>query len=146
MDNELLVQRQQNTQLSDGFSGFEVSLRDLGLPTEGIIAEADEHKRVGSNHSLTRQEMFHIPFELKGRAATQRYSIPGLPSLYLGSSCYICWEELHRPDLNTVNRVRVKRSGDDTYLDFGLTPGGFQKSLVKSWRQIKLILRCMNGS
>lgn len=63
--------------------------------------------------------MFHIPFELRGKAATQRYSIPGLPSLYLGSSCYICWEELHRPDLNTVNSTRLKKDNNVKYLDFG---------------------------
>lgn len=88
--------------------------------------------RVGNNHSLTRKEMFHIPFELRGKAATQRYSIPGLPSLYLGSSSYICWEELYRPDLNTVNTTRAKMNSDVRYLDFGLTPGVFSEILEET--------------
>jgi hypothetical protein len=32
---------------------------------------------------LTREELFHIPYESRHLVATQRYSIPGLPCLYL---------------------------------------------------------------
>lgn len=40
------------------------------------------------------EEMFHIPFEKRHKVGTQRYSFPGLPCLYLGSSVDICKEEL----------------------------------------------------
>lgn len=81
--------------------------------------------RVGNNHTYSRKEMFHIPFELRGLVGTQRYSIPGLPCLYLGSSAYICWEEMNRPDLNTVQTsLFLKRQGHELrYLDIGYTPG-----------------------
>jgi hypothetical protein len=46
---------------------------------------------------LTREEMFHVPFELRHKIAPQRYSIPGLPSLYLGGSLYTCWVEMRQP-------------------------------------------------
>ena len=46
--------------------------------------------------------MFHVPFELRHLVSTARYSIPGLPSLYLGDSAYVCWEELNRPDLKKL--------------------------------------------
>ncbi len=42
--------------------------------------------RVGTNHTYSKNEMFHIPFELRGLVKTNRYSIPGLPCVYLGSS------------------------------------------------------------
>ncbi len=48
------------------------------------------------NFALPRKEMFHIPFELRGMVAIQRYSIPGFPCLYLGSTLYGCWEELRK--------------------------------------------------
>lgn len=56
-----------------------------------------------SNTVLTeRKEIFHIPFELRHLVATQRYSIAGLPSLYLGTSVYVCWQEMGKPDLNSL--------------------------------------------
>jgi hypothetical protein len=36
-----------------------------------------------------RRELFHIPFQSRERVATQRYSIPGLPCLYLGGSVWV---------------------------------------------------------
>lgn len=40
------------------------------------------------------KDLFHIPFELRHLCKTQRYSIPGVPSIYLGSSTEICFREL----------------------------------------------------
>ena len=51
----------------------------------------------------TKDEMFHIPYELRYKITNQRYSISGLPCLYLGSSIYLCWEELERPDYQKCN-------------------------------------------
>ncbi len=34
--------------------------------------------------------------------ATQRYSMPGLPCLYLAGSLYTCWEEMGRPPLHEL--------------------------------------------
>lgn len=39
--------------------------------------------------------MFHIPLEKRYLVSTQRYSYPGLPCLYLGSSYEVCCEELN---------------------------------------------------
>lgn len=50
--------------------------------------------------NLSANDMFHIPLNKRGIVKTQRYSSTGYPCLYLGSSIYVCWEELHRPDLN----------------------------------------------
>lgn len=52
---------------------------------------------------LSKNEMFHIPFEKRDLVGNQRYSLSGLPCLYLGGSSYICWEELGRRDFNTSN-------------------------------------------
>lgn len=49
--------------------------------------------------SRDANELFHIPFDKLGKTTTQRYSTPGLPCLYLGTSLYGCWEELGRPPL-----------------------------------------------
>ncbi len=59
------------------------------------------------NYSLPSEKFFHIPFELRGKVKTQRFSIPGFPSLYLGTSVYVCWEELNRPNINNFQAVRL---------------------------------------
>jgi hypothetical protein len=41
--------------------------------------------RRDSSDSLTREDLFHIPFEERYKVTTQRYSIPGVPCLYLGN-------------------------------------------------------------
>ena len=43
------------------------------------------------------KDMLHLPYRLRGKTGNYRFSIPGLPSLYLGNSSYACWIELGRP-------------------------------------------------
>lgn len=61
-----------------------------------------------SNQVYSREQMFHIPFGDRGKVSTQRFSIPGFPSLYLGRSLYVCWEEMNRPDINNFQAVRLQ--------------------------------------
>lgn len=72
------------------------------------------------NFPLSASDLFHIPFELRGRVSTQRFSIPGFPSLYLGRTLYVCWEELKRPQINHFQAVRLKNVEPLKILD--LTP------------------------
>jgi len=64
--------------------------------------------RTGGNKLYSKREMFHIPFEKREFVKPQRYSIPGLPCLYLGNTIYICWEELRRPDINLMQVSRFE--------------------------------------
>ena len=57
---------------------------------------------------FSRDQFFHIPFELRHKVAAQRFSIPGLPCLYLGGSIYVCWEEMGRPDFTRVHMTRFR--------------------------------------
>ncbi len=59
--------------------------------------------RTDDSGSLTREELFHPPFEKRHLVASQRYSVPGLPCLYLGGSLYTCWEELDRPPFHQLH-------------------------------------------
>ncbi|HFK5506793.1 RES domain-containing protein [Elizabethkingia anophelis] len=73
-----------------------------------------------SNYPYKKEQMFHIPFELRNKVSTQRFSIPGFPSLYLGRTIYICWEELRRPGIEKIQTIRFKNIKPITLLD--LTP------------------------
>jgi hypothetical protein len=77
-------------------------------------------RRQRNNTLFTPQELFHIPFELRGCVRNQRFSINGFPSLYVSSNLYTCWEELHRPDLNNFQAMRLRNIVELNVLD--LTP------------------------
>lgn len=49
-----------------------------------------------------REEIFHIPFSNRHLVSAQRYSVAGLPCLYLGSSLYVCWQEMNKPDFDKL--------------------------------------------
>lgn len=86
--------------------------------------------RVGNNTQFERKEMFHIPFEKREYVTTQRFSVPGLPCLYLSNSIYVCWEELRRPDINKMQISRMKLENYRIrFLDLSLTPSYLSQML-----------------
>jgi hypothetical protein len=80
--------------------------------------------RTGKPEKMSKGQLFHIPFDLRHKVRQQRYSVPGLPSLYLGGSVYVCWEELQCPDVNSlhVSRVAAVPGSNLRVLDFGYRP------------------------
>ncbi|ECF1701469.1 hypothetical protein E1B77_11050 [Salmonella enterica subsp. enterica] len=58
--------------------------------------------RISNSPLSFREEIFHIPFKKRYLVQTQRYSVSGLPCLYLGSSLFICWQEMNKPDFDKV--------------------------------------------
>ncbi|MEC2134632.1 hypothetical protein P9F07_05835 [Bacillus subtilis] len=81
--------------------------------------------RIGDNKVYTSNDMFHIPFEKRGMVKTNRYSIPGLPCVYLGTSTFICWEEIGRPNLNSVQTSLYMPESNLVYLDISVPPQTF---------------------
>ncbi|TFZ67548.1 hypothetical protein E4631_06095 [Hymenobacter sp. UV11] len=59
--------------------------------------------RFSEAHQLQEKELFHLPFEKRHEAKTTRYSIPGLPALFLGGSVFTCWEEFDRPSVANLH-------------------------------------------
>lgn len=45
----------------------------------------------------------HTPFDMISKIGSYRFSIPGQPCLYLGSSTYDCWIEMGRPEDRDFN-------------------------------------------
>jgi hypothetical protein len=72
--------------------------------------------------SAQRKDIFHVPFELRHRVTTQRYSISGWPSLYLGASLMVCWEEVGRPAFHKLAVANFDAEKSMTVLDFGYRP------------------------
>ncbi len=74
------------------------ALRDLGTADLQLMYRV----RRDPTPNLNREDLFHIPFEDRHKVATQRYSIPGLPCLYLAGSLYTCWAEMGRPPFHEL--------------------------------------------
>jgi hypothetical protein len=86
-----------------------------------------------SSGTFSRKDIFHVPFEDRRLVRNQRYSIAGLPCLYLGSSTWISWEELGRPDLDSVFVSRFRFAEETSVLDFQFPP-------LLAWRVFKYAL------
>ena len=56
------------------------------------------------------QEMLHIPLNQRDKVTTQRFSVPGTPCLYLGTSSCNIWRELEYPSFDkfNVSALRLK--------------------------------------
>ncbi|MBL3889122.1 hypothetical protein IRV22_15490 [Bacillus cereus] len=108
-----------------------------------ILSDANKQvfykMRVGTHHSFLKEEMFHIPFELRGKVSTNRYSLPGIPCVYLGISALSCWEELNKPDLKTI-QTSMFESDKIKYLDLSLPPAVFIEDLTRDYSK-----RAVNG-
>ncbi|WP_418585347.1 hypothetical protein [Intestinibacter sp.] len=58
--------------------------------------------RIG-NSAFEKKDMLHIPFCNRELVSTQRFSIPGVPCLYLGTTSYVCWLEMDKPQDSIFN-------------------------------------------
>ena len=59
-------------------------------------------RSIDTPYETQDDELLHIPFDKRHRVGSQRYSIPGMPMLYLGSTSFGCWTELGRPPLDRL--------------------------------------------
>ena len=104
----------QSGQLAHAFSSF-YTLLCTHIEEMRIYEIAKDsclyRMRKGTNdfeEYTAEEEMSHIPFELNHLVSNERFSISGFPSLYMGSSVYACWEELHRPPFEYASTALFK--------------------------------------
>jgi len=103
---------------SRAYDGFSNSLNKIiEFHNNVAVSYIEPHEgffkiRIDKSLSLKdRKDNFHIPFNLRHFCATQRYSIPGIPSIYLGATSYLSYEELGRPDIaiSYISRFETKK-------------------------------------
>ncbi len=105
--------------------------------------------RKKKNKKYSKQEMFHIPFESRYIVSTQRYSFPGLPCLYLGSSSEICATELNEniTNLAIARLIYHENLGKHKILDltslfFDYFAGIYETCIEKFLINLPLVLVC----
>lgn len=74
------------------------------------------------------KEMLHLPFSMRAKTGNYRFSIPGIPSLYLGNSSYACWIELGCPPEYKLNVAPVVLEGSQKIFNLAV--------MFRSWRNL----------
>lgn len=96
-------------------------IHHISTPLNKICNKSKPLFRVRKSDSSIkdRKEMFHIPFSMRHLVNAQRYSVAGLPCLYLGSSLYVCWLEMDKPDFDKLYISSYSSNEEDSkILDF----------------------------
>lgn len=88
-------------------------------------------RKMDERRDVTCRDLFHIPFTMRDKVSTERFSFPGLPCLYLGYSVYVCWEEMGRPDFSRVMISAFKSNRRLKLLDL-------RAPVHRRWNQTKL--------
>lgn len=79
-------------------------------------------------------QMFHIPLNKRGIVTSQRYSSPGLPCLYLGTSVYTCWMEMGRPSFDSFQVAMFKpRDPSAKIIDLSRIPQRLDEFRKEPW-------------
>lgn len=115
---------------SKAYENMEAGVRDILPYFDHIVSKPIKTEYLKNLYRIRKAEekpfgkieMFHIPFHLRHHVATQRYSIPGFPSLYLSNSIYTAWKELLCPDFDEIIAVRIQPTEEVKVLDFGTPP------------------------
>lgn len=112
------------------------------LPVKTVLPKEPLYRARVNNgdKDFERCEMFHIKYDLRSKVKTQRFSFPGLPCLYLGTSSYVCWLELNRPQMDQFQVAEIKQRDDRedfNMIDLCIHPYAFYKELQEKEKGVK---------
>ncbi len=95
-----------------------------------------------SEPKLAKRDLFHIPFKLRHKVASQRFSIPGIPCLYTAGSTYTCWEEIGRPPFYELHvaALWVPQGESFRFLDLRWTARAVKSRLAHAAKGKKLLI------
>lgn len=100
-------------------------------------------REMEKRQDMSYKELFHIPINKRGIVKTNRYSSPGYPCLYLGTSIYACWEELGRPPMNKSMVARLGNGVDLHLIDLRIpTFDQYEKHYKAYMKAFPLIIAC----
>lgn len=106
------------------------------LRSEDLPESLYRFRLSGDGLECSTTGLFHIPYGEKARIKRQRFSIEGVPFIYLGESLYACWKDMGEPSLDessvsrytlTLPAVNEYNEPVDNYLlnlafDFRMVP------------------------
>jgi hypothetical protein len=102
--------------LNKGLHGIHDELVAMSRRHTASVLLGQSWYRMAAWGASRYEHMFHVPFERPQKS--YRFSVPGVPAIYLANSVYLCWLECGQPSLNkcVVSRFEVESTGFD-FLD-----------------------------
>ncbi|MGN0735573.1 MAG: hypothetical protein ACI4LP_07160 [Anaerovoracaceae bacterium] len=118
-----------------------VAFNDIENVLSGSIGDSQIEffrARTSEKHCVfSREEMLHIPFDMRSIVSSARFSIPGLPCLYLATTTYCCWLELRTPPDHQFNVSPVRINQKSKILNLTMTADMFEQ--IVQYTEIKKI-------
>ena len=81
-------------------SSISTNLFDLYIDNESH--QCFRARQGASTANFKRKDMKHVPYSLREKVGNTRYSISGIPCLYLGNSIYVCYCEAGKPNKEQI--------------------------------------------
>lgn len=111
LDNKFIISDLNENYAFRGLAPFK-ELKADGYPYDIMNGtELSFFKARIGNASFSKKDMLHIPFNKRELIKTQRFSISGVPCLYLGTTSYVCWLEMNKPRDSEFNVSSYKIPG-----------------------------------
>lgn len=93
--------------IQDSYLEFEKAIEssyfeNIKPVTEIEIGTSYFRTRIDNERHYSLKDMFHVGFENRHLIRTNRYSISGLPALYLGDSTFVCWSEFNKRQIDKM--------------------------------------------
>lgn len=99
---------------------------------------------IDDNKLYDRKRVFHVPFSLREKIKTDRYSIPGYPCLYLADCFDGCLNEVGYNPANNYIISKFKSDKKLKILDLSVSPNEINVSLTSNSPGEQLEYSCLN--
>lgn len=76
--------------------------------------------RYSESDLISRKDIFHIPFTKRYKVAQQRFSITGVPCLYLSGCAFTAWLELNKPNFSNLWCAGFRANKEIKVLDLAI--------------------------
>lgn len=126
--NRLILQAISATKLANAQESYSLignfirdEMPDIGNPTYSLN---DDTPLIRFRHSefdlMYRRDLFHIPFNLRHNVSQQRFSINGVPCLYLSGCAFTAWLELNKPNFSNLWCAGFRANNEIKVLDLAI--------------------------
>ena len=98
--------------LTKNFAFRETAAFEDGKELEARRSELLTFFRCRKGKVDKKEEMYPLPKEKLSYSSAQRYSLAGIPCLYLATTTYCCWMEIGRPEEFSASSYQPTKSGE----------------------------------
>lgn len=99
-------------------TGYSTDYRDKLAAVAPTFFRARTRKNL---EIFTKKDLLHIPFNRRSIVSSQRFSIPGLPCMYFGTTSQVCLTELDNPLEEDVYLSSYKIDAEKKILNLAIT-------------------------